>query len=309
MANHDILQRPRPTDSANNRATDTISTCLFALLLPSALTGPRTDILAHPPRVKEFLKDQFLKPKIDGILLNWPDESVKYDSMHNGHIFHLNLAAVALRLPKNAKAQSLWELGPMETVIQHAPKAERLSGRSLFPLLNSLDYICLRTSTQGERWVTDYISCKDATLVPTFLAFCVWSNMQFFVADALSHDESRIFKHGRPLLHFAGWVPGGFPLPKIAQILLRANDDPNWDFDENLRHDRSKTALESIRYGILERDGQSHCDYIKLLISNDANITRQTGEGWITVLHEIAGMSVGWDKKMDIIRTIPRHVI
>ncbi|KAF7552591.1 hypothetical protein G7Z17_g4200 [Cylindrodendrum hubeiense] len=265
--------------------------------------------------VKEFLQSSMLKTEVDAALLLWPDG--RPSDTDNGYVFHMRLADACLGLKKWTREKSQWALDPGKIIVQHAPGAELYAQRSFFDLLQKLDRALSEESKLKEGWVSQYHSMRVETWGHTFLSFAVSCNMQRFVADALKRDRGRIKKRGRPLLHFSAWSPGTYPNPQMAQILLNAGADPNETFHET-HNGFARTALESLQWNEIERDGRSHVDFMKLLISNGAKVSRRIprvstgGEGlsdmakWSTVQHHVAGMPLVLAKKLEILNAISK---
>ncbi|CAO2650032.1 Nn.00g013240.m01.CDS01 [Neocucurbitaria sp. VM-36] len=270
--------------------------------------------------VKDFLKtdSETLKQDIDGILLDWvrPAQMV----IDNGYILLLQVVLVYLNLNEGARVQSGWSLKSEDIVLQCGMAAEHSKGASCFDLLDRLNTLLCKVSKGKDHW-PDVALRVDPTWKNTFLAFAVAHDMQHYVKEALRRKPGRIIKSGRPLLHYAGWFPGKHPNPTMAKILLDAEADPNWVFDEYPRW--TKTALESIQPPptlINEVEATLYVDFIRLLVQHGADIFARIPSGetymsfllpevadwseWTSVLHWIAGFTLPWTQKLELLETI-----
>ncbi|KAI4924481.1 hypothetical protein J4E85_007596 [Alternaria conjuncta] len=257
--------------------------------------------------VREFLttSDTDLFSKISD-RLSQPQDGF----MAAGAMYHISIAIAYVQLSDTLLEESRWTLEPTEIMMRYAPELDFMDGTKSYDLIHVLDR-CLSKSTKGKAYWPGLKLKHPPAWKTTFLAFAVSNNMCAFVSKALRKQPNLIEKPGRPLLHYAGWSPGKFPNPNMADILLKAGANPAWVFDELPQ--MSKTALESLCFGQVYGNGALHFDYMWSLALHladsgfDSRVPSPSGPDlivhatsrnpetwteWTTIFHYIAAMPV-----------------
>ncbi|KAI4687482.1 uncharacterized protein J4E88_003071 [Alternaria novae-zelandiae] len=239
-----------------------------------------------------------------------------------GAMYHISIALAYIQLSDALREESRWTLEPAEIMMRYAPELDSLEGTKSYDLIHVLDR-CLSKSTEGKAyWPGPRLNHPPAWKT-TFLAFAVSNNMCAFVSEALRRQPDLIKKPGRPLLHYAGWSPGKFPNPTMADILLCAGANPGWVFDESPQV--SKTALESLFFGHVQENGALHFEYMWTLAhffddsGFDSRVPCPSGPDlivhamsehpekwteWTTIFHYIAAMPVPLADKIEFFKKL-----
>ncbi|KAI4610533.1 uncharacterized protein J4E87_010787 [Alternaria ethzedia] len=239
-----------------------------------------------------------------------------------GAMYHISIALAYIQLSYALREESRWTLEPAEIMMRYAPELDLFEGTKSYDLIHALDR-CLSKLTEGKAyWPGPRLNHPPAWKT-TFLAFAVSNNMCAFVSEALRRQPDLIKKPGRPLLHYAGWSPGKYPNPTMADILLCAGANPGWVFDESPQI--SKTALESLFFGHVEENGALHFEYMWTLAhffddsGFDSRVPSPSGPDlivhamsehpekwteWTTIFHYIAAMPVPLADKIEFFKKL-----
>ena len=266
---------------------------------------PATD---HVQLLHRSVKDFLLKQGSLNIL--FPNEGT--DSVirpqkppGNGHLYILMFLRAWLKFPDSVRRQLRCKWDVALEVPYHACQLE-----TTFPdydprILEEIDAEASIKSPLGDTWPEEWFMDRYTSPIHhwkfTFTAFAVAMGLTRYLSHVLSksHTSPEQFinsKAARPLLHFAIYLTGVAPQPKMVRFLLERGANVDAQFE-------NKSAMQSFPIPGCENDGEPHFSVISALLEGGADVNSRyyptvqtTVHGWHPLLHVVGYASQSIDR-------------